>query len=340
LTPRNNVGYALASLGSFLLTMGFLMLFFYPSPVEPQGREPGVRYTARENFTYRVEQSFLLRNDFNTTIADLVYVSLPLNESKQTTKVLWSNLVPLRKIVDEDENPIYVYNVSLTGKSEVWLNVSLEVTVESYSLSMTDVPWPEPSEIIDSTKGKRYWAVDNRTYTSIVNKEISPYARDPISASQNIGSWILKRLKYEVMSRRGAERALLFEGGSLVLRGDCEEVADVFVTMARALGIRSRVVHGMLLVSYDERMWARWNGSDFETSDNWGGHAWPQVYVHPVGWVDVEMLEGMVVKVGDFSGRHIKYNFEERKFMGSTIDNYCITGYFDVLAMYFSFRRV
>ncbi|MEM2922199.1 MAG: transglutaminase-like domain-containing protein, partial [Candidatus Bathyarchaeia archaeon] len=225
-------------------------------------------------------------------------------------------------------------------RSEGWLNITLEVIVESYSIRMLDIPWSRPSEVVHETGGKRYWAVENQTYISIINDDISPYVKDPISASQKIGSWILDRLKYEVTSRKGAERALLLDGGNLVLRGDCEEVADVFVTMARALGIHARVVHGMLLVSSDERMWAIRKGSEFETSDNWGGHAWPQIYVYPAGWVDVEMLEGMVVKIGDFSGRHIKYNFEEKKFMGSTIDNYCLTGYFEVMAIYFSFRKV
>lgn len=321
--------------------MGFLLLFFpWPSPAEPQGLEPVVQYIARDNFTYFVKQSFLLKNPFNTTILDTVYVSVPLNESRQMTRLIWSNAALMRIVNDKDGNPIFMYSMNLPENGEGWLNVTLEVTVESYNLRMDNTPWPSPYEVANGTGGKRYWAVENNTYTSVASKDIGPYVRDPISASKRIGSWILERLNYEVMSRRGAERALLVEGGRLVVRGDCEEVADVFVTLARGLGIRSRVAHGMLLISSDETMWAIRTDRGFDTSENWGGHAWPQVYVYPAGWVDVEMLEGMVVKVGDFSGSHIKYNFEEKKFMGSTIDNYCLTSYFEVVAMYFNFKRV
>ncbi|MDW8034028.1 MAG: transglutaminase domain-containing protein, partial [Nitrososphaerota archaeon] len=107
------------------------------------------------------------------------------------------------------------------------------------------------------------------------------------------------------------------------------------------LGIRSRVAHGIYLLEDKDvvTMWIKTTDQGLELSDNWGGHAWPQIYVPKVGWIDVELLEGDVAKIGDFSQYHIKYGFEEKSFLGSTV-SYCRAMFLETNALYFTFRRV
>ncbi|MEM3030070.1 MAG: transglutaminase-like domain-containing protein [Thermoproteota archaeon] len=303
-------------------------------------KEARIEYLERHSYTYVLEQSFLLRNPSNNTVVDLVYMWLPVNASNQFVKLIWTSLTPLYRKSSEDGVEILVYNISLPAGGALWLNATLQLTVEEYRLTMDNTPWLNYSQVRENTGGKRYWAVENQTYLSIA-REIGFEARDPVSASRRIGEWILDHLDYQPMWRRGAEQALIIENGRLTVFGDCEEVADVFVTLARILGVRSRVAHGIYLLEDKDvvTMWMRRTDSDFELSDNWGGHAWPQIYVPQVGWVDVELLEGNTVKIGDFSQYHVKYGFEEKNFLGSTM-LYCQAMYIETDAYYFIFRRV
>lgn len=299
-----------------------------------------VEYVEKRNYTYFLSQSFLLRNPSNSTVVDLVYMWLPVNASSQFVSLLETSIEPLYRKSGEEGALILVYNVSLPRGETMWLNATLQVTVEKYRLLMENIPWLNYSQVEKNTGGKRYWAVENQTYVSIA-QSIALDARDPVEACRVIGKWILSRLDYQPTWRKGAEHALITRGGRLIVSGDCEEVADVFVTLARILGIRSRVVHGLYLLEDKDvvTMWIRRTETGYVTSDNWGGHAWPQIYVPQAGWVDVELLEGGTIKIGDFSQYHVKYGFEEKSFLGSTM-LYCQAMFLETDSFYFTFRRV
>lgn len=337
------------SAGLVLTIIGITLIFgsfwiqsqpFQDTDVNITFKEVRAEYLERRNYTYVLDQSFLLRNPSNNTVMDLVYMWLPVNASNQFVNLIQTSLTPLYRKSSEDGATMLVYNVSLPGGRAIWLNATLQVTVEKYSLIMENLPWLNYSQVEENTGGKRYWAVENQTCVSIAG-EIGLDARDPVTASRKIGEWILDHLNYQPMARRGAERALIIENGKLTVFGDCEEVADVFVTLARILGIHSRVAHGIYLLEDKDvvTMWMRRTYLGFELSDNWGGHAWPQIYVPQVGWVDIELLEGETVKIGDFTQYHVKYGFEEKSFLGSTM-LYCQAMYLETDAFYFTFRRI
>ncbi|MCX8183658.1 MAG: transglutaminase-like domain-containing protein [Crenarchaeota archaeon] len=334
------IGIVLTVIGVSLV-LGFLPGKTKYSQVDQEAasRKARVEYVEKRNYTYFLSQSFLLRNPSNNTVVDLVYMWLPVNSSNQFVRLLETSMEPLYGKSSEDGAAIIVYNVSLRGGETIWLNATLQVTVEKYRLLTENIPWLNYSQVEKNTGGKRYWAVDNQTYVSIA-QNIGLDTRDPIEACSSIGKWILARLDYQPTWRRGAEHALISRGGRLIVSGDCEEVADVFVTLARILGIRSRVAHGLYLLEDKDvvTMWIRRTETGYDTSDNWGGHAWPQIYVPQAGWVDVELLEGGTVKIGDFSQYHVKYGFEEKSFLGSTM-LYCQAMYLETDFFHFTFRR-
>jgi len=337
-------GLVLMTIGVFISSWSFIT--YESLPQETGGntffKETRIQYLERRGYTYLLDQSFLLKNPLNNTVAELVYVQIPVNASNQFVKLIKTSVTPLYKKVDNDGVEMLVFNVSLPARGTIWINTTLQVTVEAYSLLMENIPWLNISQVEENTCGKKYWAVENETYIALA-KEIGLNARDPISASLAVGKWIVDNLIYTLMWRRGAEQALVIENGSLKVFGDCEEVADVFVTLTRILGIRSRVAHGIYLLEGDKEvttMWIKITNGNPEWSENWGGHAWPQIYVPQVGWVDVELLEEEgVVKIGNFSQYHVKYGFEEKSFLGSTI-SYCRSMFLEINELYFTFRRI
>ena len=60
---------------------------------------------------------------------------------------------------------------------------------------------------------------------------------------------------------------------------------------------------------------------------HWGDHMWSQVYLTSWGWVDVELLEGDVPQIGDYSNCHVIYGLEETKYYGTVLGSTCLTSY-------------
>lgn len=335
------MNYKLFVLGTIIVALGYTLTiiptFYNSSRSEYNGN---VSYALRENYTYILSEGFLLQNELSRKVNDTVYVSVPMNTTNQWSYLLNTSSKFSYIFYDIDKSPIVVYNVTLDPNEKIWINLTFKVIVERYKLSFeNDLPWYTRDQVLNLTEEKTYWPVGNETYVKIAN-ELSANAKTPVDVAKNIANWIIDHLNYVIIPRIGGERAILYVNGKYVVYGDCEEVADVFVTLSRTLGIPSRVAHGLLLMDHNEKMYINFTDNGPVLSPNWGGHAWPQMYIRNFGWIDVEMLEGLVAKVGDLSENHIKFNIEEKKFYGSTIDSFCISSYLSLEYMEFSTRLI
>ncbi|MFW6383682.1 MAG: transglutaminase-like domain-containing protein, partial [Nanoarchaeota archaeon] len=92
----------------------------------------------------------------------------------------------------------------------------------------------------------------------------------------NFADWIDENLEYDLSAtpRGGTHRA------SWVLdnkAGVCGEFTNLFISFCRAVGIPARFVSG-IAYSTDPRM-----------PEEWGPHAWAEVYFPEVGWVPVDV---------------------------------------------------
>lgn len=330
----------LLTLGTLIVALGYILTTFSSTSLVSTSFNQSISYEIRKNYTYIVEETFLLQNKLERELNDTVYISVPMNTTNQFSIILSSSPAYDYIYNDIDGSPILVYKVTLKPNESIWINISSKVIVERYKLSFgEEIPWYSKEEVEKLTGEKHFWPVGNETYVSIAN-QLSKNIKSPVEASKEIAKWIIDHLNYIVVPRIGAERAILYRNGKYIVYGDCEEVADVFVTLARTLGIPSRVVHGILLMEHDEQMYAKIENGRLVLSSNWGGHAWPQIYVRNFGWIDVEMLEGLVPKVGDLSEMHIKFNIEEKKYYGSTIDSFCISSYLELSYMGISTRLI
>jgi len=303
--------------------------------------QPGY-VSVEEVVEYEVTGRFILVNRHNVTLSDFVYIALPQNTTYQEGYIVRVEPPLLRLVKDEDGNVLGVVKVSAEPGEKVVVNVAYRVVVKGYRIraELARGEWPSLSVVERYTSKTAYWNTYNLTLVELAYRVA--YADSPLDTAAKLASWVLPRVSYRVhLGRAGSDRALVRAFGGYAIQGDCVEVADVYVTMARALGLPARTAYGVLLTSYSQRMWLNMTTVAEEGEallQHWGGHMWPQVYIPPYGWVDVDMLDGMSPNVGVYSARHIVFGVEETKYYGSALTSSCIPSYLDLEYVEYEFR--
>ena len=98
-------------------------------------------------------------------------------------------------------------------------------------------------------------------------REIAGEDRDAWSVTRKLSDWTYKNLKWKHVDAADAAETLATR------EADCVEFSQLFVAMARSLGLPARIVSGL---AYD--------GSSF------GGHAWVEVYAGQ--WIELDPTWG------------------------------------------------
>lgn len=322
-----------------------VVLLLLPPILAPGSRDPALK--VEEVVEYDIRGYFVLVNRHNVTINDFVYVALPQNTTTQESRVVLIEPEPLKYVRDEDGNVFAIVRVMATPSEKVRVNVRFQVRVTGYRISWgATLPgaWP-PFEVVARYTGRTlYWNVYNTTLVNLAYRV--GFADTPLNVATKLATWLVSRIRYQInLGRAGSDHAVRYGYGGYFVQGDCVEVADVYVTMARSLGLPARTAYGFLLSSYSQVMWLNMSTVQEEGEAilrHWGGHMWPQVYIPPFGWVDVDMLDGMQPNVGLFSARHIVFGFEETKYYGSALTSSCIPSYLtlEYVEYIFEGRRV
>jgi len=321
-----------------LLALALLPSALALLPALAPSERAGIAVTA--NVTYTLVGRFLLANPSNSTVRDFVYVPLPQNTTFQRSYVVSMDPPPLRYAVDEDGNVYAIVQVEAGPGAKLWVRVEYRVSVAGYRLESAPRAWPPLGIVRKYTRSSGYWNVYNGTLIDLAYRVA--YADAPYDAARKLAEWVVNRVKYRVQfSRLGSDHAVARGLLDYAIVGDCVEVADVYVTMARILGIPARTAYGLLLTGREGRMWLNMSTAAEEGDrliEHWGGHMWPQVYLAGVGWVDVDMLDGMQANVGVYSERHIVFGFEETKYFGSALSSVCVPGYLTVQYADYEYR--
>jgi len=310
-----------------LLALALLLSALALLPAPTRTGRAGVVITA--NVTYALVGRFLLVNPSNITVKDFVYIPLPQNTTFQRSYVVSMDPPPLRYAVDEDGNAYAVVQVEVGPGARAWVKVEYRVSVAGYRLESAPRAWPSLDVLRRYTRSSGYWNVYNGTLIELAYRVA--HADAPYDAARKLAEWVVGRVRYRVQfSRLGSDRAVVRGLFDYAIAGDCVEVADVYVTMARILGLPARTAYGLLLPGREGRMWLNMSTLAEEGDriiEHWGGHIWPQVYLAGVGWVDVDMLDGMQPNLGVYSERHIVFGFEETKYFGSALSSVCVPSY-------------
>ena len=294
---------------------------------QPQAQALEDRMREKGPIEITVRQAALIENPLDEEVRGYVYMAVPVNCSHQESYLASA---PAGTIVhfDDEGNPFLVIELVLGPKEVTWVNVTLKVRLKPYVIDWAAEKrvWPPLNVTLLYTGRTRYWDTSNSTLRELA-RDIAGSDHDPVLIAKSLASWISTHLEYHVrFDRLGSNRAVKAGFAEMYVYGDCTEVADVYVTLARILGLPARTAYGMMRLKESEDVyWANFTSQDFTA---WTGHVWPQVYISPWGWVDVEMLEGSTPKVGDYSWRHVIYGFESRKFMGSDfLGAFCRTSF-------------
>ena len=295
------------------------------------------------NHTYLVHERALLVNELNRTVREYVYIVLPRNGTYVHSVVLKVEPEAIRFERDAEGNVFALVFVEVEPGGRIWVNVTFKVSVGGYNiyLNKSKAMWPPLKIAQVYTRDTIYWNIDNETLRELAY-EVA-YSDNPLESVRLIARWVQEHLAYEVTGgRKGSDRAIASVGGRLVIKGDCVEAADTFVTLARILGIPARTVYGFLLNRYEEKHWLNFTIREegMELLTHWGGHMWAQVYIPPWGWIDVEMLEDLrEPKIADFSNLHVPFGVEGVTFHGTGLLEFVIPSYLTLQYQEFEFKR-
>jgi len=283
------------------------------------------------NITYVVKAKYLVVNTYKIPIKDYVYVTLPRNTTYQKAYLLSMIPKPTKIERDEDGNTFAVVVVKAEPGEKVWINATYLVKVSGYKIffNVNESKWPSYSMVAKYTVKTRLWNTEREDVVDLAYKLRK--GSTPLEIAINVAKWVQSHISYTIlMTRVGSDGALVKTPLGYIIRGDCTEVADVYVTLMRILGIPARTVFGMLLSKHESKLWINMSTAWYEGEKllrHWGGHMWSQVYLPLWGWVDVELLEEPRVKLGDYSNLHIVFGIEETKYYGTALGNLCAPSY-------------
>ena len=303
-------------LGIILITLGTFLYYQEISPAQtelnqtkvmPWEEPPGE--LSWNNITYLVRASFLFKNDRDVAMPDIIKLYAPPNTTHQRVRIL--SVEPEPFLIDRDENGNLRMNigVNLSPNSVIWVNATLEITVQEYRAELNEAAstWP-PLDISQKyTEPTIVWNVENETLRKLA-RQIVGEEKTPLGMAKKLAYWIDDNLEYVPNPEnltRGANYCVLMKDGEYYVFGDCTQAADVYITLARSLGIPARAVSGLILMEKEEVQWLnRSLDEDPEQMvEHWRPHIWPQVYLEPWGWIDVDML--VEHSWGVYSWRHL-----------------------------------
>lgn len=130
------------------------------------------------------------------------------------------------------------------------------------------IEYTQPTEMIDSN------------IQSIKDKasEIVEGEDDTFMAVHKLAEWTRENIRYD-LSSVGADAVKKASWVLINKEGVCDEMTNLFIAMTRTLGIPARYVSGMAYTNYEEQ-------------NDWGPHAWAEVYFPEFGWVPYDLTYG------------------------------------------------
>jgi len=204
--------------------------------------------------------------------------------SKDSIFYLWNNPTksPLEFL---SEAKVKINNIPIKVKSKIEFPIKEEDIPEEIKAYI------KPSKIIDS---------DNKAIIAKAS-ELAEGDDDLFSVMHKLASWTKSNVEYslDTLTENVSQKA------SWVLNnreGVCDELTALFIAMSRSLGIPAKFVTGLAYTNYND-------------INDWGPHAWAEVYFPGYGWVPYDVTYG---EFGFIDGSHITLKESEDASMSSS----------------------
>lgn len=206
---------------------------------------------------------------------------------------------PIRVRTDKDGNMLALYKLHAGEKKEITLIGSARLLGKQirpeFGGNFQDIP---PELIKLYTKKQPYWEVDHPEIQAVKNK-LYDNELNVAQNAQKIYAFVVENLTYnfnlsdtDLVIRYGALEALKKENPVA-----CMEFTDLFITLARAMGIPSRELNGYAINSQDKKDLPL----SIKLSSGDTLHAWPEFYDPNLGWIAVDPTWGNTSKLDYFS---------------------------------------
>lgn len=207
--------------------------------------------------------SFLPRGT-NITFVTLEPSGVPITDQKRLSSLRVRIRAKAPGPIDNIRDDIKTADQLVEQKSPKELLVTVparrSVIDKAVQLPVTD---PQFAEHLKSTP--QFASEDQSVVTQA--RQIAGDDRDAWSVARKLADWTYKNLEWKLVSTASV-------GDTLATReADCSEFSQLFVAMARSLGLPARMVSGLAY-----------------SSDSFGGHAWVEVWVGK--WVELDPTWG------------------------------------------------
>ncbi|MDP7116211.1 MAG: transglutaminase-like domain-containing protein, partial [Candidatus Woesearchaeota archaeon] len=217
--------------------------------------------------------------------ANIQLYLFPLNDERSTVESL--DATP--DAVEKEDHLLFSWK---KPKGKVGFNVEgVTETFGRFIPVRTKIPFPMknlPNEVKEFTQAAEIIDADHPTIVRKAN-ELAAGEDDAYVVAYKIGKWIQDNVDYSLDSLT----ADVSQPSSWVMKnkkGVCDEITSLFIAMLRAVGIPGRFVSG---VAY----------TDYNDLNDFGPHAWAEVYFPGIGWVGFDITYG---EYGYVDAPHIK----------------------------------
>jgi transglutaminase-like putative cysteine protease len=243
-------------------------------------------------FTVTYENSGIKGNEWSFTEDDRV-IGLFMNSSWQTVYLMNASY-PIAKFgTDADGNPIG-YMSFPESELEYGENLTYEV---AYRVVLKPHSVPEISEEDSKTlagipadlknfycRPEGPWLVTDPGLVDL-QREISGNETNVLTIVKEFVTWIRDNVQYKTSDvPRYPNETLLGKAG------DCDDQANLLVTLCRIVGIPAYLQAGCIYIpSRSSETSQYWNDGFIDTLTRIGWHGWAMVYVPPWGWLPVDL---------------------------------------------------
>jgi hypothetical protein len=240
---------------------------------------------------YQIENPYLLSSTYE--------VALP-PDIRGVQQVKFENIYPEPKKVfrDDDGNTLAYFRLKSNEKLEIIVTGSARISGKQINPALGGNFKDIPKDIYSKyTSENTHWETNSNVVISKSQELFDPELNVTENAKK-IYDYIVNTLDYdfevinkETIERRGAEKALSETGSNA-----CMEFTDLFIALARSIGIPARELDGYAFTNEDSNkpLSISFSGGDLL-------HAWPEFYDPNLGWIQIDPTWGNTSGIDYFS---------------------------------------
>ena len=213
---------------------------------------------------YPVADLSYLPRGTNITFMTLEPTGVPITDQKRLSSMTVRVRAKTSGPIDNIKNDIKTDDQTVEQKTANELLLTIGARRSTVEKSV-ELPVKDPA-LEQFLKATREFASDNEQVKAKA-AEIAGKDKDAWSVARKLADWTHENLEWKLVASAGAATTLATR------EADCTEFSQLFIAMARSLGLPARMVEGIA-----------YSGSSF------GGHAWVEVWIGK--WVELDPTWG------------------------------------------------